>query len=151
AVASRLNVPMPHSGRPPERGPSGPLPEAGPAAEKALRSFNTWAFKREQPADPQLMLQTICAAIAGGEPISFVLYWGKGPRCGIADPDIQCLDYLATLGRRVREAYEHGAAVNLVFTDTHAELNGHSQQAIDRYFGTVDAAARERGFATCRL
>ena len=28
-------------------------------AEQILRSFNTWAYKREQPSDPQLMLQII--------------------------------------------------------------------------------------------
>jgi len=46
-------------------------------AEKVLRSFNTWSFKREQPSDPQLMLRFIADAIAAQEPIRFVLYWGK--------------------------------------------------------------------------
>src|SRR5215813_1153120 len=47
---------------------------------KVLQAFNTWAFKREQPSDPDLMLQIINDARALGEPIPFVLYWGKGPR-----------------------------------------------------------------------
>src|SRR5580704_9195352 len=43
------------------------------SAEKILRSFNTWAFKREQPSDPQLMVQIIADAVARQAPIQFVL------------------------------------------------------------------------------
>ena len=66
-------------------------------------------------------------------------------------PDIACLDFLATFIRRVREAYPKGAAIRLIFTDTHAELNGHAKQSIDEYFEAVDGSARERGFETCRM
>ena len=120
-------------------------------AEAVLRSFNTWAFKREQPADPQSMLRTISASIALGEPVSFILYWGKGPRCRIAEPDIECLDYLAALAQRVREAYKPGAAIKLIFTDTHAELNGHAPHGVRGYFAEVEACAGERGFEICFL
>src|SRR5437868_6507558 len=74
-------------------GPTGPLrpgkiePLLGrAAAEKVLRSFNTWAFKREQPSDPELMLQFISQSIASNVPVRFVLYWGKGPRTKIEQP-----------------------------------------------------------------
>jgi hypothetical protein len=116
-----------------------------------LRAFNTWAFKREQPSDPQLMLKTVSESIALGTAIPFVLYWGKGPRCKIAQPDIDCLDYLAKLADRVKHAYQPGASIRLIFTDTHAELNGHSPQDMRRYFTDVDAAARERRFDSCWL
>jgi hypothetical protein len=131
--------------------PAGEKTAAHVRAEQVLRSFNTWAFKREQPTDPQLMLQVIAEVVSRNEPVSFVLYWGKGPRCRLGQPDIECLDYLATLGRRVREAYAPGAAINLIFTDTHAELNGHSRHATAQYFAEVDVAARQRAFATCWL
>jgi hypothetical protein len=119
------------------------------AAEKVLQTFNTWAFKREQPDNPLLMLQLIAHAIAVGEPIPFVLYWGKGPRNAIDAPDVECLDYIASLARRVGQTYPPGAAVNLIFTDTHAELNGHSLQSIRAYFAEVETCARELGFAHC--
>jgi hypothetical protein len=122
-----------------------------PDPAKVLSAFNTWAFKREQPADPQLMLQLVAESIAVGAPISFVLYWGKGPRCRIGQPDIECLDYLAAFARRVGEAYEPGAAIKLIFTDTHAELNGHSPQTLRSYFHDIADAARQRGFDTCWL
>jgi hypothetical protein len=120
-----------------------------PAAGKILQSFNTWAFKREQPSDPDLMLQVISEAMARGEPIPFVLYWGKGPRCSLDEPDITCLDYLAAFARRVQEAYERGTSLTLIFTDTHAELNGHSRQSMRAYFAEVDFSTRQRGFASC--
>jgi L-tyrosine isonitrile synthase len=119
------------------------------AAEKVLQTFNTWAFKREQPDNPLLMLQTISRSIAVGEPIPFVLYWGKGPRSAIDAPDIECLEYIASLTRRVGEIYPQGAAVELIFTDTHAELNGHSQPSIRAYFAEIEACARKFGFAHC--
>jgi L-tyrosine isonitrile synthase len=121
------------------------------SAETVLRSFNTWAFKREQPADPQLMLRMIAELVALGEPVSFVLYWGKGPRCRLGEPDIESLEYLGALARRVREAYPPGAAFKLIFTDTHAELNGHTAHSAREYFAEIGAFAGERGFETCFL
>jgi L-tyrosine isonitrile synthase len=116
------------------------------SSEKVLRSFNTWSFKREQPSDQNLMRQFIGEAIAREAPVPFVLYWGKGPRCGIADPDVQCLDYLARLGERVRAVHTPGAALTLIFTDTHAALNGHEATCIQRYFSAIAAEALRRRF-----
>jgi L-tyrosine isonitrile synthase len=121
------------------------------AAERVLRSFNTRAFKREQPDRPDLMLQIISEAIACDEPVSFVLYWGKGPRHDVGEPETKTLDYLAALGRRVREAHAPGAAITLICTDTHAQLNGYSQQDIRAYFDDVAIAAQQRGFESCWL
>jgi L-tyrosine isonitrile synthase len=119
------------------------------APEKVLQAFNTWAFKREQPDNPPLMLQTISRSIAQGEPIPFVLYWGKGPRSAIDAPDVECLEYIASLTRRIGDIYPRGAAVELIFTDTHAELNGHSQPSVRAYFAEIEACARKFGFAHC--
>ncbi len=98
------------------------------SAEKILRSFNTWAFKREQPSDPQLMVQIIADAVARQAPIPFVLYWGKGPRHEAAAPEAQCLDFLTALASRLKAVYTPGAAMKLILTDTHAELNGHRRR-----------------------
>src|SRR5262245_1640484 len=97
------------------------------------------------------MLEIISEAVERGKPVPFVLYWGKGPRCRLDEPDATCLDYLAALARRVRGNYPPGAAMTLIFTDTHAELNGHSKQSAAEYFEAVATVARTRDFATCRL
>src|SRR5580704_4887712 len=136
---------------PAQKAPHGKSANKSVDAETVLRSFNTWAFKREQPDDLPLMQRVIADAIALREPVSFVLYWGKGPRGGIGEPDVACLDYLASLARRVRKAYEPGAAIKLIFTDTHAELNGHARPTVRDYFAAVEAKAGERGFETCLL
>lgn len=121
------------------------------SAEKILRAFNTWAFKREQPSDAPLLLQTIAHAAAAKEAVRFALYWGKGPRCHAAMPETQCLDFLATLKSRIGAVYAPGAALTLILTDTHAELNGHSREDIRQYFDDIETAAGQRGFATCWL
>jgi L-tyrosine isonitrile synthase len=119
--------------------------------EQILRSFNTWSFKREQPSDPQLMLRIIADAVAQHQPIPFVLYWGKGPRCGLDDPDVKCLDYLTAFTHRVSAVYEPGASMKLIFTDTHARLNGYSETAIHAYCSAIEIQARQRGFDRCWL
>jgi hypothetical protein len=121
------------------------------SAEKILRAFNTWAFKREQPSNAPLMLRTIADAVAAGRPVRFVLYWGKGPRRHAGEPEAQCLDFLAALVKRVAAVYAPGAAITLILTDTHAELNGHTRQDIGQYFDDIKTAAEQRGFKTCWL
>jgi hypothetical protein len=132
-------------------GPRRSPPRKQVTPDKVLQAFNTWAFKREHPTEPLLMLQIIAEAIALEEPIQFVLYWGKGPRSAIDRPDIECLDFLASFARRVREAFEPGAAIKLIFTDTHAQLNGHPPAGIRVYCGDIETAAGRRGFDACRL
>jgi L-tyrosine isonitrile synthase len=120
-------------------------------AANVLRSFNTWTFKREQPSDRQLLLRVVAEAMAVQKPIPFLLYWGKGPRHDVASPDLQCLDFLTALAERVRGAYPPGAAIKLILTDTHAELNGHSLQNVERYYDGIRLEAQRRGFDTCLL
>jgi hypothetical protein len=129
----------------------GPTPAVLAQAATVLRAFNTWAFKREQPSDPQLMLQFIAAAIVSNQAIPFVLYWGKGPRHESGAYEAQCLDFLAALASRIKKTYALGAAIKLILTDTHAELNGHCREHIKQYFDDVETIAAQRGFQTCWL
>jgi len=121
------------------------------SAEKILRAFNTWSFKREQPSDAALMLKVIADAVAARRGVPFVLYWGKGPRHRACSFETQCLDFLAALASRIAAVYPPGASIRLILTDTHAEHNGHSREDIRRYFDDVKAAASQHGFETCWL
>jgi hypothetical protein len=118
---------------------------------KVLASFNTWAFKREQPSDVELLLETVAHAMARQEPLQFVLYWGKGPRHDLASPDVICLDYLASLCQRIVDVYQPGAGLTLILTDTHAELNGHAAADIDAYYRAIGSEAKARKFHCRRL
>jgi hypothetical protein len=119
--------------------------------EQILRSFSTRAFKREKPDKPELMLQFIAEAHARPAPIPFVQYWGKGLRPTLATPELTCLDFLDSMLSRVVEVYEPGAELTLVFTDTHAALNGHTAASIHSYYQDLVQATRGRRFKTCLL
>jgi len=127
------------------------FPQRPPTAEQVLKAFNTRAFRREQPDGRDAMLHVISRAIATQAPVPFVMYWGKGLRPLLAAPEYACLDFLCSMLRRVKECYRPGATMALVFTDTHASLNGHSPESIESYFADFAAAARSRGFQVCRL
>ena len=128
-----------------------PAKTATVAPEKILAAFNTWAFKREQPDNVPSLLQAIAGAVQLARPVPFVLYWGKGPRGTLDAPDTTCLDYLASLRSRIRGVYEPGATIRLIFTDTHATLNGHAPKDMETYFDAVEDAACQRGFSGCWL
>jgi L-tyrosine isonitrile synthase len=119
--------------------------------EQILKSFGTRAFKREKPDKPELMLQFIAEAHARRAPIPFVQYWGKGLRPTLATPELTCLDFLDSMLSRVVEVYEPGAELTLVFTDTHAALNGHTAASIHSYYQDLVQATRGRRFKTCLL
>jgi hypothetical protein len=52
---------------------------------------------------------------------------------------------------RIRACYAPGTEFVLVFTDTHARLNGHAEVDMNNYFADVGEAAARLGFSTCRL
>ncbi len=120
-------------------------------AEAILKSFNTWAFKREQPSDMTCLSQTIRKASRENGPVEFVLYWGKGRRAHLDEPDTACLDYLASMVDRIRQVYAPGASIRLIFTDTHATLNGYAPDAMNAYFDAVGTAALKHGFLSSSL
>ena len=117
-------------------------------ASDLLNTFNTWSIKREQPDSKELLIAFIERAMSAQAAVPFVLYWGKGLRSGLAQPDRQCMDFINTVSQRIAELYAPGASMTLILTDTHARLNGHPEEAIESYFSQVAAAAAERGFKT---
>ena len=116
-----------------------------------VASFNTWAFKREQPDDVARLQTCVERARRKNRPIEFVTYWGKGPRSRLAAPDVQCLDFLEKMLCKVQGVCHSGARLHLLMTDTHAHLNRHSGESIDRYFCDVEREGRARGFECRRL
>lgn len=124
---------------------------AASRADKVLAAFNTWSFKREQPSNVPLIESRVADAIRSDKPLTFVLYWGKGPRDAIAAPDVACLEYLAAMCNRVAGVHAPGAEFCLIFTDTHAALNGHPHAAYERYFAEVGDRAAALGFKGFRL
>lgn len=120
-------------------------------ADVILKSFNTWAYKREQPSDPVRLREAICRSLVRRRPIEFVLYWGKGPRSYPADPERQCFAYLSGMRDRIAKVAPCPVVITLLATDTHARLNGYADDDIGTYYGAIEAEARTYGFDVQRL
>ncbi len=116
-----------------------------------IKSFNTWSFKREQPDSIEKLKSVITKAVKLGRPIAFVLYWGKGPRFEQAHPDTKCLNYLNDLVGRIQKIYQTGAQITLIFTDTHAKLNGFSLKVTHKYFSEIAMSAAKFNYHYCFL
>lgn len=116
-----------------------------------LQSFNTWAYKREQPHRPEMLLARVERAVLDQTPIEMVLYWGKGPRDHRAAPDARCLDFLASMRDRIVACHQPGAQIHLILTDTHARHNGHTEGRIKSYFDEISDGAAARNFEHTRL
>lgn len=127
-----------------------PARKISPTSADIVASFNTWSFKREQPNTAHLEA-CIRRRMLDEGPVTFVLYWGKGPRDAIADPDRACLAFLGRMSDRVAALHRPGAEFRLIFTDTHAALNGHTARDFDHYFADIELEAKRRRFASSRL
>ncbi len=120
-----------------------------PSAEALVQSFNSWAFRREQPDDPERLQGLAAMAVKNETPLAFVLSWGRGPRVDVAAPERQCPDFLAGLARRMQSIHAPGADLTLICTDTYAELNGCSRLSTRRYFAQVGREAWSRPYWWC--
>ncbi|MBU2583291.1 MAG: hypothetical protein KJ622_16400 [Alphaproteobacteria bacterium] len=118
--------------------------------EEVLKSFNTWRFKRSQPSDAGLLQDFVAKAVVSGNPVPFVLYWGKGFRSQTGASERACIGYLSDLGRKIADVYEPGAEFDILYTDTHAALNGHAAGDVEEYLGSLRADCGEE-FAVRRL
>ena len=119
--------------------------------DRLIKLFNTWYFKREHPDSVHKLHAVIKKAVKDRKPISFVLYWGKGPRSEQAHPDVQCLNYLNELTQRIQSIYHLGVTITLIFTDTHARLNGFSTRETQSYFSEIVLSAKRLKFNHCFL
>lgn len=111
-------------------------------AQQIFKSFNTWKFKREQPHTEDKFIQTISTRILNNESIKFVAYWGKGKRNKVSIPEKTGLEYLQSLFERIKNIYPKGVECSLIFTDTHAELNGHDPKNIKSYYQSLKKLAQ---------
>lgn len=119
--------------------------------EKIIESFDTWKFKREQPFNYEKLKQVVQATVDSSKPIKFVTYWGKGNKDKAGEPEKQTLNFLQEFFGRIKTIYPTGVELLILLTDTHAELNGHSQESTKTYFDSVKDLAQNYEFKTAYL
>ncbi len=90
----------------------------------------------------------ISEAVSQQRAVSFVLYWGAGLRNCISSSDVQCLDFLKSMFERICAVYSKGVSAKLIFTDTHAQLNGIPAETSSAYFSAIEQWAKRLGYGS---
>lgn len=120
-------------------------------AKKLFGSMNTWKFKREQPEKPEKIIENILLSIKAQKPIKFVMYWGKGEKDLAGDAEINAIQFLNEMSAAISINYLPGVNITLIFTDTHAELNGYTKDKIKKYFDSVIKLVKKYNIVTLYL
>lgn len=120
-------------------------------SSQVLNSFNTWRFKSEQPKDKEAFLNIISNCINEDKPIKFALYWGKGDRNIAGVNEKAAFKYLSDFFNTLKKEYPKGSEVSIIFTDTHAKLNGYSNQTINEYYSSISKMTEADNFKTVLL
>lgn len=115
-------------------------------SKEILDTFNVWQFKREQPHTAPKIQEKILEHVKEDTPVSFIMYWGKGKKEISGNTEVQALKYLCKMLDKVKEKHEPGTSLTIIFTDTHAKLNGYSEREIKTYFDSVKKQISDYGF-----
>jgi asparagine synthase (glutamine-hydrolysing) len=115
--------------------------------QSVFDSFNTWKFKREQPFNENQFFEIIRKSVKNNEPIKFVMYWGKGERDFIGKNELQALDFLKTMFESISRIYKEKTRLTIVYTDTHAKLNGFEDEEIQSYKNSLEEILKKYNFS----
>lgn len=121
------------------------------SAARILSAFNTRRFKRENPSQPERLISSIQQAIDKQQPISLIAYWGKGERVHLAKPEKDALAFLHAFTQTIASIYPLGIRLQLIFTDTHALLNGYTKHDITTYYSSLRNHIAQYGWESIRL
>ena len=123
----------------------------GGLAEKILKVFNVRKFKREKSHTEESLIKSISECVKEKEPIKFVMYWGKGDRNAVATPDLKAIKSLLDFCETTKKEYEHGFELTLIFSDTHAAINGYDPGGVKAYFDSVKSEVAKYGVKAIHL
>lgn len=76
----------------------------------------------------------------------FVFLWGAGNKTKATKSDKDCLLYLFHFLKKVEDLYQVNVNLNVVFTDTHAYLNGYDHLNYDVYIREISYHIKKHGF-----
>ena len=119
--------------------------EVDKTARAILDVFNARAFRREHPASLDRLFAHILVAVSRNAPVLFLMYWGKGNRNAIGEPEQRAMALLGALTERIQAVYPAGAHFTFLFTDNHAVLNGYSIEGVRDYQNSVKSLAQTQG------
>lgn len=79
--------------------------------------------------------------------LRFIKYWGASDKQCTDKYDLKALLMVFGLLRVIEKQYEMDAHITLIFTDTHATLNGYSADCCKRYFKDIGNVLNEFNYS----
>ena len=94
------------------------------------RQYNTTPIQ-----DKEGLLKSIDYFIKLNLPIKLVAYWGITNKPKTDNLDIETMEFLESINKRIQEIYPKGIAFDLILTDHHAfTINNYTKDEVNNYF-----------------
>ena len=105
-------------------------------------------FSDRKGAERTITLNTLTNHIANSNKglVDFVMLWGASNKTASTQSDAESLLYLFHFLKRVEDIYQVKTNLTLIFTDTHAYLNGYSDSNYSRYIKDISYHIKKHSF-----
>ena len=78
--------------------------------------------------------------------VNFVMLWGASNKSHVSDADKDCLLYLHHFLKKTERAFDVKTSLTIIFTDTHAYLNGYDKINYNKYIDEISIEATQYDF-----
>lgn len=109
-------------------------------------------FFRKRPAPTQLLLATLRRTLAeNSPPLELFFLWGVHGKPGIAEDDLQSLDFLAAFLAYISLRLSVKTRMTIVICDTHGAINRVDNDTAEVYAAQIEVAANALGWDTITM
>jgi hypothetical protein len=106
-------------------------------AIKVFEIIKSRKYNRYKIQDSMELLKAIEYFTKQDRPIQLVGYWGVSNKPRIDKTDIETIEFLETINKRVKEIYPKGVYFNIIISDYHAYINNYSEVEVSNYISDL--------------
>lgn len=85
----------------------------------------------------RVLIHHLRTTVEVGEPLKLLVMWGAGSKLAADNTKARAVKFLESYAARVKRVWPQGVTFSILFTDTHAVLNGYDLNVVNKYFDSV--------------